>query len=172
MRTPQPHTALENPPSQSTLEDLRMPVQAKLAAAWTSFMFLYAYVDILGFFKPGTIDDILVGVVWEFDVSQVFMVVALSLMAVPILMVFLSMTLPARANRLMNLIVAPIYVVVSAFNALGESWTYYYTLSIGLEVIVLALIVRYAWTWPRRTASPATMATSPDRESLRTPQQA
>ena len=154
MRTPQSHTALENPPSQSTLEDLRMPVQAKLAAAWTSFMFLYAYVDILGFFKPGTIDDILVGIVWEFDVSQVFMVVALSLMAVPILMVFLSMTLPARANRLMNLIVAPIYVVVSAFNALGESWTYYYTLSIGLEVIVLALIVRYAWTWPRRTASP------------------
>jgi hypothetical protein len=100
------------------------------------------------------------------------MVVALSLMAVPILMVFLSMTLPARANRLMNLIVAPIYVLVSAFNALGESWTYYYTLAIGLEVIVLALIVRYAWTWPRRTASPATMATSLDSEPLRTPQQA
>jgi hypothetical protein len=172
MRTPQSHTALENPPSQSTLEDLRMPVQAKLAAAWTSFMFLYVYVDILKFFMPGTIDDILLGIVWEFDVSQVFVMVALSLMAVPILMVFLSMTLPARANRLMNLIVAPIYVVVSAFNALGESWTYYYTLSIGLEVIVLALIVRYAWTWPRRTASPATLAASLDSEPLRTPQQA
>jgi hypothetical protein len=47
MRTPQSHTALENPPSQSTLEDLRMPVKAKLAAAWTSFMFLYIYVDYL-----------------------------------------------------------------------------------------------------------------------------
>jgi hypothetical protein len=78
------------------------------------------------------------------------------------------MTLPARANRLMNLIVASIYVVVSAGNALGESWTYYYTLAIGLEVIVLALIVRYAWTWPRRTASPATTAAGMDREPLRT----
>ena len=172
MRTPQSHTARGNPRSRSALEDLRMPVQAKLAAAWTSVMFLYAYVDIIAFFKPGTIDDILVGIVWEFDVSQVFVIIALSLMAVPILMVFLSMTLPARANRLMNLIVAPIYVVVSAFNALGESWTYYYTLSIGLEVIVLALIVRYAWTWPRRTASPATLAASLDSEPLRTPQQA
>ena len=172
MRTPQSRTALKNPPSQSTLEDLRMPVQAKLAAAWTSFMFLYVYVDILNFFMPGTIDDILVGVVWEFDVSQVFVTVALTLMAVPILMVFLSMTLPARANRLMNLVVAPIYVVVSAFNALGESWTYYYTLSIGLEVIVLALIVRYAWTWPRRTASPAPLAASLDTDPHRTPQQA
>jgi len=149
-----------------------MPVQAKLAAAWTSFMFLYVYVDIFYLYMPGTIDDILVGIVYEFDVSQVFVMVALSLMAVPILMVFLSMTLPARANRLMNLIVAPIYVVVSAFNALGESWTYYFTLTIGLEVIVLALIVRYAWTWPRRTASPATLAASLDSEPLRTPQQA
>ena len=47
MRTPQSHTALGNPPSQSTLEKLRIPVQAKLAAAWTSFMFLYVYVDYL-----------------------------------------------------------------------------------------------------------------------------
>jgi hypothetical protein len=171
MRTPQSHTALENPPSESALEDLRMPVQAKLAAAWTSFMFLYIYVDYFALYKPGFIDDILVGIVYEFDISQVFVIIALSLVAVPILMVFLSMTLPARANRLMNLIVAPIYVAVSAFNALGESWTYYYTLTIGLEVILLALIVRYAWTWPRRTTSAATRATSLNTEPLRTPQQ-
>ena len=36
-----------------------MPVQAKLAAAWTSFMFLYIYVDYFAFYKPGVIDDIL-----------------------------------------------------------------------------------------------------------------
>ena len=141
MRTPQSHTALENPPSQSALEDLRMPVQAKLAAAWTSFMFLYVYVDILKFFMPGTIDDILVGIVWEFDVSQVFVIIALSLMAVPILMVFLSMTLPARANRITNLIVASVQVPFAAFNAvgqMGEPWMYFYVLGVALEVIVLA----------------------------------
>jgi hypothetical protein len=93
-------------------------------------------------------------------------------MAIPILMVVLSMTLPARANRIMNLIVASVYVPVSAFNAVGESWTYFYGLGVALEVIVLALIVRYAWTWPRRTASPATLAASLDGEPLRTPQQA
>jgi hypothetical protein len=169
MRTPQSHTALKNPPTRSTLEDLRMPVQAKLAAAWTSFMFLYIYVDYFTLYKPGVIHDMLVGRVWEFDISQV---VGLSLMAVPILMVFLSMTLPARANRLMNLIVAPIYVVVSAFNVLGGSWILFYGLSIGLEVLLLAFILRSAWTWPRRTASPATLATSLDNEPLRTPQRA
>ncbi len=58
MRTPQSHTALGNPPSQSTLEKLRIPVQAKLAAAWTSFMFLYVYVDIFNFYKPGVVAGI------------------------------------------------------------------------------------------------------------------
>src|SRR3954451_24666339 len=100
MRTPQPAT---------TLEDQRIPVRVKLAAAWTSFMFLYVYVDILAFFKPGVIDDILAGVVWEFDITQAFATTALTLMAIPILMVVLSMTLPARANRIMNLIVALVY---------------------------------------------------------------
>ena len=172
MRTPQSHTARENPPTQSTPEHLRMPVQAKLAAAWTSVMFLYAYVDIIAFFKPGVIDDILAGKVFVFDVSQTLLTTFLALMAIPIFMVVLSMTLPARANRITNLIVASVQVPYAAFNAVGESWTYYYTLSIGLEVIVLALIVRYAWTWPRRTTSLATLATSLDNEPHRTPQQA
>ncbi|MFI6422912.1 DUF6326 family protein [Streptomyces sp. NPDC050842] len=162
MRTRQP---------TATLEDQRIPVRAKLAAAWTSFMFLYVYVDILAFFKPGVIEDILVGVVWEFDISQTLLTVFLALMAIPILMVVLSMTLPARANRITNLIVASVQIPFAAFNAVGESWRYFYGLGVALEVIVLALILRYAWTWPR-TAPSATMATSPDRETVRAQQQA
>ena len=160
MRTPQSHTALENPPSQSTLEDLRMPVQAKLAAAWTSFMFLYIYVDYLHLYKPGAIDDILAGIVFKFDISQTFVVIALTLVAIPILMILLSTTLPARANRTTNLIVASVQVPYTAFNVVGESWTYFYTgppfvLGLVLELILLAVILRYAWTWPRRTPQQA-----------------
>ena len=165
MRTRQPTT---------TLEDQRIPVRAKLAAAWTSFMFLYVFVDILAFYKPGVVDDILVGVVWEFDITQTWAITALTLLAIPIFMVVLSMTLPARANRITNLIVASLQVPFAAFNAvgqLGESWMYFYLLGVALELILLALILRYAWTWPR-TAPSATMATSPDREAVRDQQQA
>ena len=160
MRTRQPTTA--------TLEDQPMPVRAKLAATWTSFMFLYAYVDILNFFTPGVIEDILDGKVFEFDLSQTFSTTALTLMAIPILMVVLSMTLPARANRITNLIVASVQIPYAAFNVVGESWTYFYGLGVVLEVILLALILRYAWTWPRTTPS----ATSPDRGTVRAQQQA
>jgi hypothetical protein len=153
MRTPQSHTAQENPPSQSTREVLRMPVQAKLAAAWTSFMFLYIYVDYFHLYKPGVIDDLRAGVVFEFDIGPTFVALALTLMAIPILMILLSTTLPARVNRTVNLVVATLYIPVSVYNAAGESWTYvyFYGLSIGLEVLLLTFILRSAWTWPHRT---------------------
>lgn len=153
-------------PTISTLDDQPMPVRAKLAATWTSFVFLYAYVDILNFFTPGVVEDILDGRVFEFDLSQTFSTAALTLVSIPILMVVLSMTLPARANRITNLVVASVYVPVTVFNIVGASWFYFYGLGIVLELSLLALIVRYAWTWPRTEGS--TM--SRDRESGRTRQ--
>src|SRR3954447_21007137 len=146
--------------STTALHDPPVPVRAKLAAAWTSFMFLYIYVDYLALYKPGFIDDILVGVVHEFDTGPTFVALGLTLIAIPSLMILLSTTLPARVNRAINLVVASLYIPVMIYNAAGESWTYFsfYGLSIGLEVLLLALILRYAWTWPR-TAPSATMAT-------------
>ena len=141
---------------RTALEDRQVPVQAKLAAAWTSFMFLYLYVDYLGLYKPGVVDDILAGVVHEFDIGPTFVAMALTALAIPILMILLSTTLPARVNRTINLVVATLYMPFSMYNAVGESWTYsyFYGLSIGLEVLLLAFILRSAWTWPR-TTSPA-----------------
>lgn len=160
MRTPRSHAVLEKPPSQSTLDDLRLPVQAKLAAAWASFMFLYIYVDYLALYKPGFVDEIRAGIVHEFDTGPTFVALALTLVAIPILMILLSTTLPGPVNRTVNLVVATLYIPVSIYNAAGEPWTYvyFYGLSIGLEVLLLAFILRSAWTWPRRTASPQSLA--------------
>jgi hypothetical protein len=158
----------------TTLDDQPMPVRAKLAAAWTSFMLLYAYVDILGFYTPGIVDDILNGKVFEFDLSQTFSIAALTMVAVPIFMVVLSMTLPARVSRTANLVVAALYVPVTVFNVAGGFYFYFYGLGVVLELILLVLIVRYAWTWPR-TAPSTTMAAvtaGPDHGTVRAPQQA
>ena len=164
MRTPQSHTALENPPSQSTLEDLRMPVRAKLAAAWTSLMFFVIYIDYFHLYQPGAIDQIRGGGIFEFDITPTLVTIFLVVIGIPALMVMLSMTLPARVNRATNLVVASLYIPVMVFNAAGASWdwAFYYGLSIGLEVLILAFVLRSAWTWPRRTASPATLAASLD----------
>ena len=119
MRTRQPTT--------TTLENLRIPVQAKLAAAWTSFMFLYVYVDIIAFFKPGTIDEILVGNIWEFDVSQTLLTAFLDAHGDPELPCRLSMTLPAsRPHHEPHL--ASVLGPLRGIQVVGESWTYFFGL--------------------------------------------
>ena len=163
---------MTTPRSRSALEDLRMPVQARLAAAWTSLMFLYIYVDYLYLYKPGILDGILDGVVYKFHISQTLMTIFLASMAVPGLMIVLSVVLPARANRVVNLVVASVEIPYVAFNVVGGSWLFYYGLGLGLELLLLAFILRSAWTWPRRTTSPAPTATSLDNEPLRAPQHA
>jgi len=137
-----PPAPFENPP---------IPVQARLAAAWTSFMVLYVYVDYFHLYKPGTLDGLQDGVVFAFRISPGLLTVFLALIAIPALMVMLSMTLPPRANRATNLVVASLYLPITAFNAVGETWEWaaFYGLSIGLEMLLLAVILRSAWRWPR-----------------------
>ena len=138
-------------------QEAPIPVRAKLAAAWTSFMFLYIYVDYLHLYKPGSLEEISAGVVNDFDTGPTFVALALTLVGIPILMILLSTTLPARVNRATNLVVATLYVPFSVYNADGEPWSYasFYGLSIGLEVLLLAFILRAAWTWPRTARATA-----------------
>ncbi len=143
-----------------------LPVRAKLAAAWTSFMFLYIYVDYFTLYTPGFIEDILVGVVWKFDINQAFFILGLTSVAIPILMILLSTTLPARANRATNLVVATLYIPYSAINAVDESWIFFYGLGVVLEVIVLAFILRSAWTWPRTSSASMPEPAAPHRSQI------
>lgn len=154
--------------TRGVLEDRRMPVQARLGAAWAGFMFLYIYVDYYHLYKPGTIDRILDGRVFEFGVSPGLLTGFLALIAVPSLMVVVSLVLRAAANRITQLVVASLYIPVTIFNAVGEAWEWvpFYALSIGLELLLLILILHAASTWPRTPASVA--ADAPDhRESAR-----
>lgn len=138
----------------------QIPVQAKLAAAWASLMFIYVYVDILNFFKPGVVDGILDGLIWKFTVTPALLTMMLVSMSIPALMVWLSIVLPARINRATNLVVAALFIPYTVFNAAGESleWAAFYGISIGLEVLLLAFILRSVWNWRGAPQSAADVA--------------
>lgn len=132
---------------QNALEDTKVSVKLKLAALWASFMFLYTYVDYFHLYMPGTLKDILAGKVFVFDITQGFLLVALVLVAIPALMIFLSVALPAKANRLTNIIVAIVLIPYMLFNLVGEAWIHMYFAAV-VEVVLLCLTICYAWKWP------------------------
>jgi hypothetical protein len=134
--------------TQKTLEDIKVILKLKLAALWASFMFLYIYVDYFALYMPGKIEDILKGRVFVLDITQGFLLAALASVTIPTLMIFLSVALPAKVNRFTNIIVATVYIPYSLFNLAGEAWMHM-VFGAVVEVVLLCLIIRYAWKWPR-----------------------
>ncbi|HAV77576.1 MAG TPA: hypothetical protein DCX53_09520 [Anaerolineae bacterium] len=132
------------------LEDIKINVKMRLSALWASFMFLYIYVDYLHLYMPGVVEGILDGKMFVFDVTQGLVLGALISISIPALMIFLSVALPAKVNRWTNLIVAAVYIPYSLFNVIGEEWVFFYGFGAVVEVVLLLLIIRYAWKWPRQ----------------------
>jgi hypothetical protein len=133
--------------TQNTLEDIKVNVKLKLAMLWTSFMFLYIYVDLFHLYMPGKIADIMKGRVFVFDITQGFLMAVLVSMTIPTLMIFFSVALPAKVNRWANIIVAVVYIPYMLFNLAGEAWIHMVFAAV-VEVVLLGLIIRYAWKWP------------------------
>ena len=69
-------------------------------------------------------------------------------MTIPALMIFLSVALAAKVNRWVNIIIATVYIPYTLFNLAGEAWMHM-VFGAVVEVVILCLIIRYAWKWPR-----------------------
>jgi hypothetical protein len=133
--------------STNKFEDEKVNVKLKLAALWTSLMFLYIYVDYFALYMPKKVEYILQGKVFVFDISQGFLMTALASMSIPALMIFLSVVLPAKANRLTNISIAALFIPYTLFNLSGVTWMHMVFAAV-VEVALLCLIIYYACKWP------------------------
>lgn len=131
------------------LEDIDLNVKIKIAALWASFMFLYIYVDYFALYKTGYLENVIAGMVWKFKITQGFLFGALASVSIPALMIFLSTALTAKVNRLTNIIVAAVYIPYSLFNLAGEFFPFM-IFGAAVEVLLLIMVIRYAWKWPTR----------------------
>jgi len=130
------------------LEDIKVSVKVKLTSLWTSLMFLIIYLDYFHLYMPGSLEDIMKGRVFVFDITQGFLLAALAMVAIPALMIFLSVALPAKINRWANIIIAAINIPFILYNLVGEAWVHM-VIGAVVEVVLLLLIIHYAWKWPR-----------------------
>ena len=137
--------------SQKALKDIKVNVKLKLAAVWASFMFLYIYVDYFHLYMPGSIEDLLSGKMFVFEITQGILLAGLASVTIPALMIFLSVGLPAKISRWTNIIVATVYIPFTLFNLAGEAWLHM-IFGAFVEVVLLLLIIRYAWKWPKQEA--------------------
>jgi len=139
------------------LDVRRIDVRFKISALWIAILFLFAYGDIFGFFRPGQIEEVTGGEISGMEITQVFMFAVSVYIAIASAMVFLTLVLRPSINRWANIVLPILYVVSIVASAIGGTWAYYWFLSVA-ESALLLLIVWYAWTWPVETEPAAEAA--------------
>ena len=135
------------------LEDANVPVKLKLSLSWAALMFLYAYGDIFAYFRPGFIEDVMAGEVFAFRINQVFLLAVSIYVAIPAVMILLSVLLQPRVSRWLNVAFGLLYAATILLSTIGEDYVYYFFLS-GLEGAIALLIAWLAWKWPEQASGP------------------
>jgi hypothetical protein len=111
----------------------------------------YIYGDYFQLYETGQLRQMIAGRMPFAAISQGVLLGMAGVMIVPSLMPFLSLVLPVRLNRWLNIIFGVIYslIMVVAFKS---SWYFYIQFGV-IEIILTLLIVWYAWTWPKETSN-------------------
>ena len=95
------------------LDDVKVHTKIKLAALWASVMFCYIYADYFGLFSPGQLATMNQGQIPPLGRStDGVMIFVSAMMAVPSLMIFLSVALPAAASRILNIVAGAAYTAI------------------------------------------------------------
>ncbi|WP_433382653.1 DUF6326 family protein [Actinoplanes sp. CA-142083] len=135
------------------LHDAKPDVRVVLSGLWVSAMFVFVYVDVLGFFRSDQITAVLAGRIpgTGIEIDQRFLVLVTIYAVIPSLMVSVSLLARARVNRLVNIVLSVLYLVSAGVSMIGEEWIYY-DVGVVVQMALWLAIARVAWTWPRRPA--------------------
>jgi len=109
-------------------------------------MFFYIYGDYFKLHQPGILQEMIAGRMALGAVSQKALVAMAAVMAIPSLMPFLSLVLPIGVNRWLNIAFGAVYSVIMML-AMRGGWHFYILFAL-IEVVLTAMIVCCAWTWP------------------------
>ena len=136
------------------LQDNPVNVKTKLALTWVTLMFFYIYNDIFSFYHPGHIADLVEGHVEGVVFTPTFLVGAAVLMAIPSLMILVSLLATAGVNRWVNIVVGALQLLVligTQFVGEGEVWLYWRIYE-AIEAVLIVFIIYTAWKWPSEQA--------------------
>jgi hypothetical protein len=131
------------------LEDIQVNVKIILAGLWTSVTLCYLYGDYFELYTPGKTKGLAEGN--NLLDSPAKLLIATIALAIPAVMVFLSLVLKPAVNRFLNIVFGIFFTVVMLLIGIASfsDWYWFYTFLAIPECIITILIVRFAWKWKK-----------------------
>jgi len=138
---------------KATLVDSKIDIKIKLSALWTAIVFFFIYGDYFALYVPGKLGEMLankmgmLGPITLGTVTQGALVGASIMLAIPSLLVFLSLVMNASINRWINISFGALYTVILPVLIQG-GWIFLRFCGV-VEIALTLTIVWQAWKWPR-----------------------
>jgi hypothetical protein len=129
-----------NSNNKTTQEDMK----AKLSTLWVFLMFNMVFADIFSFMYPGSLQQIMTGIVDGTKITPEFLLIAAMVTEISIAMVFLSRLLKYRVNRWVN-IIGGVITILFVIGMGSPTLTYIFLATI--EVVCALVIIWMAWKW-------------------------
>lgn len=131
------------------LTEFKVNRKIKLGFLWASVMFCYIYCDYFELYTPGKLRGMIQGDMGFLGTASQGVLLGVSLMMLlPSLIVFLSVGLPARYSRILNIAVGVLFTALMALLVYAADW-YFYKMFAAVETVLTMVIVWQAWSWPR-----------------------
>lgn len=136
------------------MEDLKYKI--KISVLWIFFAVSMSAAMILTFIEPGVIENIMAGELPGGKISEGMLVLFALFWLIPLIMAFLTQILKHSVNRLVNLIIGIIFVLLEIYYIIYHiniGWLPFSHLLITIFMVVVpALIAWYAWKLPKEEA--------------------
>jgi Family of unknown function (DUF6326) len=129
-------------------ENGRVPTELKLSALWASVMFCFVYGDYFGLYVPDKVMEMNAGTIGPLGTATPAVLLGVSaMMAIPSVMVALSLLLPPVLCRWASIIFALVYTAIMVLTSLDAPP--FYIFFAAIEIAMLLAIVFFAAKWPR-----------------------
>lgn len=141
-----------NTDKKTVLKDFEVNIKIKLAFLWTATTFCYLYGDYFELYTPDKVEGLISGE--NVLNSPMSLFIASLILTIPPLMIFLSIVLKPRVNKVLNIIFGSIFTIMMILIAFGSltPWYSFYVFLAIVEAIFTFIIVWKAFKWPKQTS--------------------
>lgn len=139
--------------NKSSLQDIKININAKLSLLWIVVTLFYLYGDYFELYVPKKVEGILSGESLLNSPLKLFL--ASLLLAIPPLMVLVCILLKPVLSRWLNIIFGVFFTAIMLLIAVTSisPWYSFYVFYALVESIITSLIVWYAIGWPKDNTS-------------------
>ncbi|MEY8760945.1 DUF6326 family protein [Chryseobacterium tongliaoense] len=135
--------------SFTKFEDVKVNIKIILSGLWVAVTLCYLYGDYFELYVPHKAKGLVEGTNLLDTPTKLF--IAAFALSLPAVMVFLSLILKPKINRVLNIVLGIFFTTVMLPIAVTSltAWRAFYVFLALLESLLTILIVIYAWKWKR-----------------------